>query len=169
MKKQFVIHLIGPIILLFLPALLRAQNSCHMILETGGNVDFKVYSLNYYNQGMTYEDYTTLHVSCDTLWYLGVISQDSEFLCNYPDQSLSLDYVEIKATEGNGQQSFGSELNTNKITLSDTEYKTIVNGADGGNYKVNLSYYLDSVKGQHPGYYNTNFIFRMDTIPISSW
>ena len=177
MKKQSAKLLIILIFILFLPALLRAQPPYRLTVESGGSVDFKVYSLKYYNDGMNYDDFTTLRIYCDTLdsgdytevWYLGVKAQDSEFISTYPGQSLALDFVELQAADGPGEQSFGNELNTSKMTLSSSSYQSIVTGGDAGNYKIDLSYYLDSVKGQHPGYYNTNFIFRMDTVPISSW
>ena len=169
--------LISLIVFLFIHNLGHPQDDppYRLSLEMGGSIEFKVYSLRHYYQGMTYNDRTTLRIHCDTLdsgkhtnvWYMGVKAQDASFYSSYPGRTLDLDYVTLEVFDGGGIDAFNSgELTSGEITLNSSNYTALVEDGDAGNYKVNLTYHLDSVTGQLPGYYNTNFIFKMDTVPF---
>jgi hypothetical protein len=173
MKKYFKLY-----VSLILPFLymnvLSAQPPYSLTVESGGHIEFKVYSLQHYDQGITYTNRTTLRIFCDTLsgkssnlWYLGVKAQDAEFFCSYPDQSLDLKYVTVQASRGNGENAIETgKMNTDEYVLSSSTYQPLVEGGDAGNYKVDITYHLDSTKGRPPGYYNTNFEYRLDTVPF---
>jgi len=138
-------------------------------ISSGGHIEFKVNSLYDYEQGVDYTTWrrTTLKVYVDTLlrglhtdiWYLEVNAQTSEFQCNFPSQSLPLDYVTLEALSGAWSSTGEVQLDAN-----DDSFQTLLNNGDAGSYKVDVQYRLDSTMGRAPGYYSTNFIFRVDTI-----
>jgi len=166
---------ISLVLFLFLHGWVHAQSEVpyRLTVESGGSVQFKVNTFQYYNQGIDYTDWTatTLRIYCDTLssgqvddiWYLGAKTQDSEFLCNYPDQSLPLNYVKVRAATGS------SWTSTGETTLNSSSYTALVRNGDEGSYSLDVEYRLDSTLGRHPGYYTTNFIFRIDTTQPSTW
>ncbi|MFP3860750.1 MAG: hypothetical protein ACLFUW_08000 [Bacteroidales bacterium] len=162
--------------LLFFSALAHAQESptMYIMVESGGNIDFKVYSLHYYENGMSLDwgklrlEYDTTDINQNNEWYLGVTAQDSKFLSSNPDQDLSLDKVTLEVEDLKAEDEFGSELEKD-IELTHGSYATIVDGADVGFYRLKITYHLDSLLGHPPGYYNTNLIFRMDTTEVSTW
>ena len=140
-----------------------------LTISSGGHIEFKVNSLYNYEQGVDYTTWrrTTLKVYVDTLlrglhtdiWYLEVNAQTPEFQCNFPSQSLPLDYVTVEALYGDW-----STTGEVKLDADDGSFQTLLNNGDAGSYKVDIQYKLDSTMGRAPGYYNTNFIFRVDTI-----
>ncbi len=176
MKHHTGKFLISLIIFLFIHPLVHAQDGSYQLtVEAGGAIEFKVYSLRHYYQGMTYSNRTTMRIHCDTLsgnqhtdvWYLGVKAQDASFYSSYPGRTLDLDYVTVEIFDGGGIDAFNSgELTSGEVTLNGSSYAPLVEGGDAGNYKIDLTYHLDSVTGQLPGYYNTNFLFKMDTVPF---
>ena len=173
MKKSCINCYISFIIFLFLHGVVQAQSDIpyRLTVETGGNVQFKVNTFYYYTNGVDYSDWinTRLKIYCDTLstgeeWYIGAIAQDSEFISSFPDQSLPLDFVKLKAISGSSWSSTGEQ------TLSSDSYTSLVeNGEDPGSYRLDIEYRLDSTLGRHPGYYNTNIEFRIDTTEPSTW
>jgi len=162
------------LIFLLFPLQIHAQNPTYRLtVGSGGYVDFKVFSFRHYEQGMDYNDWTHLNIIYEDTtvgthtdeWYLGVKTQDDAFYSNYPGQTLDLSYVTLEATDGGGDNSFNTgEITSGEISLSSSSYTLLVSQGDAGRYKLNLTYYLDSITGQPPGYYNTNLIFRMDTV-----
>lgn len=139
----------------------------NIMVESGGNIDFKIYSLYYYENGMSLDwgvltlEYDTTDVSQPGEWYLELRAQDSEFLCSNPDQSLSLDNVTLEVEDIGTEDNFeGDELQADEITLTDS-WQLIVDGADSGFYKLKITYHLASLLGHPPGYYNTILEFRM--------
>lgn len=177
MKRLFPGY-ISFILLIFFPFLTNAQagkksdEPYHLTVEKGGNIQFKVNTFHYYIEGVDYSDWTntSLKIYCDALstgevWYIGAIAYDSEFLSSFPDQSLPLDYVKLKAEDG------GSDwTSTGEKTLDHNSYIRLVEGGkDNGSYRLDIEYRLDSTLGRHPGYYNTNIEFRVDTTKPSTW
>ena len=177
MKISITSYFIGFLLLIFTPLLTNAQlrkksdEPYRLTVEKGGNIQFNVNTFHYYIEGVDYSEWinTRLKIYCDTLsagevWYVGAIAQDSEFLSSFPDQSLPLNYLKLKATSGSDWTSTGEQ------TLSSNSYTSLVeDGYDPGSYRLDVEYRLDSTLGRHPGYYNTNILFRIDTTEPSTW
>jgi len=165
MKKIYVTSYI--LVLLFLHVVAIAQeDELHLNIEKGGNVEFKVNSISQYKGGMEYENWTTLKIYSDTTWYLGVKATRDSFICNYPQPSLGLNVIKLQASDG-GEDSFNGTLVQTEITLNeDLTHTTLVNAADSGFYKINITYRLDPLIGKHPGYYNQN-LFLFDAVTRS--
>lgn len=154
-----------------------AQNpTWRVTVESGGHADFKIYTLEKYENGLDYIDWTNLRMvyedttsgTQEDKWYLGVKAQDIEFISSFEERSLPLDLLSLEVSDGGGEDSFGGEIVSEEITLTDS-YQPLVELGDEGNYKLNITYRLDSTLGRPPAYYNTNLIFKMDTTAPSGW
>jgi len=152
-----------------------AQNpSYRLTVESGGYVDFKINTLNRYQGGLSYSNWTRLKIVYDDTrtgtqtdkWYLDFRANTTEFVGDIPGNTLPLDYVSIYV------ESIVPEDPTTDAVLYqgphalDGTFTRIVDNGDEGVFRLNLTYNLDSAAiGNPDGYYNTELIFKMDTIP----
>ena len=174
MKTPCAQFVISSLVFLLIHVQVQSQNPTYRLtVSSGGNIEFKVYSFHHYENGIDYLDMTHLEIIyTDTTagpheneWYLGVKTQDDAFYSSYPGQTLDLSYVTLEASDGGGDFAFNSgEITSGEITLSSTNYALLVSEGDVGRYRLNLTYHLDSITGNAPGFYNTNLLFKMDTV-----
>ncbi|MBS3775481.1 MAG: hypothetical protein KGY70_09850 [Bacteroidales bacterium] len=174
MKTSCAQLLISSLFFLLIQIQVQSQNPTYRLtVSSGGNVEFKVYSFRHYENGIDYLDLTHLEiVYADTTagphedeWYLGVKAQDDAFYSNYPGRTLDLSYVTLEASDGGGDFAFNSgEITSGEISLSSTNYALLVSQGDAGRYRLNVTYHLDSITGSVSGFYNTNLLFKMDTV-----
>jgi len=148
--------------------LTEIQDTFRVGVQSGGSVQFKINSIHHYNTGISYSDWTTLRIHCDTLsighdniWKLEIKAMEIEdsLQSNYPDRALALDNLTIEAvnlTEIDG----GTATLMGERTLSNT-YQTLIEEGDAGTYEVDIRYTLGSTLGKPPAYYITNLDFYM--------
>ena len=136
-------------------------------------MDFKIYSLNRYQGGLSYTNWTRLKIVYkDTTagtqtdkWFLDFKANTPNFVSSVPERNLPLNYVSIDVSDADGNLASTATIVSDPQPLSD-EYTNIIDMGDEGTYRVNITYRLDSVLiGHLPDYYNTELIFKMDTIP----
>jgi hypothetical protein len=151
--------------------LTEIQDTFRVGVQSGGSVQFKINSLYYYTNGITYTGWTTLKIYCDTLsigydniWKLEVKAMETEdsLQSNYPNRSLglnnlTLDIVNLVEIDGGS-----ATLISGDITLSNS-YQTLIKDGDAGTYEVDISYTLGPTLGKPPAYYVTNLDFYMST------
>ena len=150
-----------------------AQNPTGGItVESGGYMDFKIYSLNRYEGGLEYTSWSRLQIVFrDTTdgkqvdrWNLSFKANTSNFVSSVPGREMPLDYVSIQVTDADSLSSTATIL-SGPHALSDTYTDLLLDG-DEGTYNLEITYRLDSaVIGRAPDYYNTELIFKLDIIP----
>ena len=147
------------------------QDTFRVGVQSGGNVQFKINSIQHYNTEITYSDWTTLRIHCDTLsigydniWELEVKAMETEdsLQSNYPNRALGLDNIKLKARNLTGGP--GSASPTDEKTLSNN-YQTLIEFGDAGTYEVDIRYKLAPTLGKPPAYYITNLDFHMISTP----
>jgi|GEM_PF-1923026 len=158
---------------------LAQQNpSYQLYVESGGYMDFKIYSLSKYQGGVSYTNWTRLKiVYTDTTagtqtnkWYLSFKANTDEFVGVIPTETLPLNYVSLYVESLNRENPATSETlyqGPHPLPRSSDGFEPLVKFGDEGVFKLNITYRLDSaVIGHDPDYYNTELIFKMDTVPI---
>ena len=148
-----------------------SQNpSFRLQIETGGFMDFKIYSLNRYEGNITYNDWTRLRITyTDTSsgtqfnkWELKFKANTTDFIGSVGN--LPLDYVSIEVNDAGGNLG-GAIIDNGPHPLSDT-YTNLIQGGDEGTFRLSVTYRLDSaLLNKSPDYYNTELIFKLDTLP----
>jgi len=153
----------------------RAQNPTYQLtVESGGYTDFKIYSLNQYEDGMSYTNWTRLKIAYKDStsgiqtdrWYLSFKANTTAFEGDIPSRSLPLDnvslYVESLVAE---ESSATATLYQGPHDISDGFVSLVENG-DEGIFRMTITYQLDPTLGYSPDYYSSQLIFKMDTVPI---
>lgn len=152
--------------------LTEIQDTFRVGVQSGGNIQFEVNSLHRYNTGITYTDWTTLRIHCDTLsighesiWQLEVKAMETEdsLQSNYPDRSLGSDNITLEAVNLTVIDG-GTATLTGEITLSNN-YQSLIESGDAGTYEVDIRYTLGPTLGRPPAYYTTTLDFYMSTTP----
>mgnify|MGYP006279503799 CR=1 FL=1 len=171
MRKKFCFFFI--ISFFFLLTSLHAQNpSYHLFVESGGLIDFKIYSLSRYEGGITYENWTRLKIVYrDTTPGTQVDKWNLSFKANTPKfygsmNEFPLNYISIEASDHNSSIGGSAIINTNKEALSEGSYIDLVNDGDEGTYWLDITYHLDSsLVGRSTDYYTSELLFQLDTLP----
>ena len=174
MSKSLWLVILKMIILLSLSCRYSlAQNpSARLTVESGGYMDFKIYSLNRYEGGLEYTTWSRVQIVFrDTTegkqtdrWSLAFKANTTNFVSSVPGRNLPLDYVSIEISDTDSL-STTSTLLSGPHELSNS-YTDLVLDGDEGTYNFEITYRLDSaLLGRAPDYYNTELIFKLDINP----
>lgn len=150
------------------------QNPVYRLtVRSGGFMDFKIYSLDRYDGGLVYNDWTKLRVVYKdstggrqfNTWNLGVKAATPELQGSALDRNLPLDYISIEVNDGD-TLSNNATIDHGPHKLSENTLTNIVSGGDEGTYTINITYRLDSsLVGKLPDYYTTELLFEMEINP----
>lgn len=172
MKKVWIKSFHAVLLLLFQTVTFSQNPTYQLQVESGGYMDFKIYSLNRYEGGISYDNWTRLKIIfTDTTsgtttdkWYLDFKANTTDFLGS--SSNIPLDYVSIEISDAcGGCLTSTADLAAGKQQLTDA-YVNLINNGDEGTFRLNITYHLDSVLlNRPPDYYSTELIFKLDTVP----
>ncbi len=142
-------------------------------VESGGSVSFRINSMNKYNEGVEYNDWSRIAVY--------FIDEDDEFRTwnlQYKattlniigdsgiDLYLDLDYLTIEAKDGGGGNDLSGYVQPEKEL--DSEFQTLIENAPQGNFsdnKIIITYRFGKggniLLGEPPGYYVVDIVFEV--------
>ncbi len=144
---------------------LSGNTSRSFNIISGGSVDFRINSLNKYNEGVEYADWTKLEINIDDLgqddiWELQ-FKANTQNIIGDGDNDLDLDYISLVARKEGGN---GNQI---EIPLED-DFVTLTEGDGEGDISkiVYITYrcgkYGDKkLLGEPFGYYVVDLVFRV--------
>jgi hypothetical protein len=175
--KRICVLIFNLFLLLFVVSPIQGQiNPTYQLhIESGGYVDFKIFSLNQYKNEtppISYSDWTRLKITyTDTTagkqtdaWRLGFKTESLTFDTSPIGSNISVSSISIEASAADSLESSDNGVLTfekNPQAL-DNGWTSIIEDGDEGIYRINITYHLDSALiGKKPEYYNTMLIYKM--------
>ena len=168
---KYFFNLLIFIILLFSTGQIYSQQnpSYQLYVRNGGSVDFKIITVDQYENGnIVYDSWTTLQVNySDTTsgqqkdaWKLGFKVDKANFDCSYSGSfSASNLSLQIVTNSYDSLDENSNNLDLSRVPLTDS-WTTLADGVDEGYYEMDITYRLDSALiSTPPGFYNNLIIF----------